>query len=492
MLGKRLEEYFDCVRNDWWKLGYKLGQTQSAHLAHMPTASAYNCDFGLMMAWSKLTESVASKSNRYLVICDDPWMFRHLATLKGVEAGQAPPLFLKSFKYFARGWFARCKFAMRATIARLRLQKTRSNSVRGQTSLLVYGHPSSNANGHDAYFGSIMNGIPNLCRMLHTDADVSLTQKLAKDGKTCGLHAWGSVLFAPILVFQRWKPRPSDLKGHYSWILRRAVTLENATAAPASNRWQMHCQKRWLETQRPKTVVWPWENHPWEREFCRCAKKYQVNTIGYQHAVIGPHQFNQGLASNPDGLVSIPNRIICSGPAYHNQLLEWGMPPSQLCIGGTFRVSCFDRNYYDADGPVFIAASSSTSITEQMIHAVKLANNQERKFIVKMHPLYPQKINLTENMSLTKLTIPNQHGLSAVLYGTGTSGLEGLLAGVPTFRFRPDDRVAINVLPKGVKATPVSISTLGDALDNAKQPKPLEWKTVFSSVDQALWQKELN
>ena len=83
-----------------------------------------------------------------------------------------------------------------------------------------------------------------------------------------------SFLFIPFLIFQRWQPEPSDLKGPYNWILRRAVTLENATAAPAANRWQMHCQERWLQTQRPKTVVWPWENHPWEREFCRCAKKY--------------------------------------------------------------------------------------------------------------------------------------------------------------------------------------------------------------------------
>jgi hypothetical protein len=116
----------------------------------------------------------------------------------------------------------------------------------------------------------------------------------------------------------------------------------------------------------------------------------------------------------------------------------------------------------------------------------------DRKFIVKIHPLYPQNIIQTKNITLTNHTIPNQKGLSAVFYGTGTSGLEGLLAGVPTFRFRPDDRVAVNVLPIGVKVDPVSISTLGDALDEATKPVPLDWESVYSPINQALWQEELN
>jgi hypothetical protein len=491
-LGKRLEETFDGVRDDWWELGHKLGQTPSARIAHMPTAAAYNCDFGLMMAWTKLTEAVASSPDRCLVVCDDPWVFRQLATLHGVEAGRVPPLFLRSIKCWIRGWLARGKLVISVIAAHIRLRKLRTNSVKGAPTLLVYGHPGSTAEGNDAYFGSLMNDMPALSRMIHTDADVNLTLKLAKDGKTAGLHAWGSVLFAPSLFFQRWQPGPGDLVGPYSWILRRAVKFENATASPAANHWQMHCQERWLKIQRPKTVVWPWENHPWEREFCRSAKRYLVNTRGYQHAVIGPHQFNPGPASNPDGLASVPDRIICSGPAYHDQLLTWGIPADRLCIGGAFRISRFDGNYYDADGPVFVATSSFASITEQMMLAVKFADKMDRKFIVKIHPLYPQNIKETKNISLTNNAIPNQHGLSAVFYATGTSGLEGLLAGVPTFRFRPDDRVAINVLPQGITTQPVSIGTLGDALDEATKLAPLDWESIYSHINQALWQEELN
>jgi hypothetical protein len=127
-----------------------------------------------------------------------------------------------------------------------------------------------------------------------------------------------------------------------------------------------------------------------------------------------------------------------------------------------------------------------------MLLAIKFAEKVDRNFIVKIHPLYPQNIKETKNISLTNDTIPNQHGLSAVFYATGTSGLEGLLAGVPTFRFRPDDRVAINVLPEGTKAEPVYIDTLSDALDEATKPVQLDWESIYSSIDQALWQEELS
>lgn len=490
-LGERLETAFDSVRDDWWSLGYRLGQTPSARLAHMPTAASYNCDFGLMMAWIRLIAAVVATPRRILVVCDDPWVFRQLASLDGIEAGKPPTLFFRSLKAWIRGWLARGRLSFHVICAHLRLRPTKENAAQGGTTLLVYGHPGSDAKGKDAYFGTLMADMPRLRRLIHTDADVGLTINLAQDGRTAGLHAWGSLFFTPRLVFQRWLPSPGELDGPYTWILRRAVILENATAAPAANRWQMHCQERWLESQRPDMVIWPWENHPWERAMCRSAKHYGVTTRGYQHAVIGPQQFNPGPASNPDGLGSIPDRIICSGPAYRDQLLSWGIPAERLRIGGAFRISRFEGNYYDPCGPVFVATSSFRSITEQMLRAVNKARKPGRKFIIKIHPLYPLDIEETEDIRLTQYTIPEQQGISAVFYGTGTSGLEGLLAGVPTFRFRPDDRVAINVLPEGVTAYPVELNSLDEALDQAERPLPLDWSEIYAAVQPTVWQDEL-
>ena len=63
-LGARLEREFDGVRDVWWRIGKRLGQNASARLAHMPTAASYNCDFGLMMAWVRLTEKIAGEGDQ--------------------------------------------------------------------------------------------------------------------------------------------------------------------------------------------------------------------------------------------------------------------------------------------------------------------------------------------------------------------------------------------------------------------------------------------
>ncbi len=146
--------------------------------------------------------------------------------------------------------------------------------------------------------------------------------------------------------------------------------------------------------------MWPWENHPWERELCRTAKRHGIKTIGYQHAVIGPQQLNPSPASNPDGLNSIPDRIICSGPAYRDQLIHWGMPRKRLTIGGAFRISKFEGNYFDSSGPVFVATSSDVNITKGLMRAVTKDKNDRRKYLVKIHPLYPMKIKENKNICM--------------------------------------------------------------------------------------------
>ena len=63
-----------------------------------------------------------------------------------------------------------------------------------------------------------------------------------------------------------------------------------------------------------------------------------------------------------------------------------------------------------------------------------------------------KKIPETKDITITKNTIPELDKISAVVYGTGASGLEGLLAGIPTFRIRSHEKVDINVLKARAKA----------------------------------------
>ena len=485
-LAGRLEAAFDAIRDRWWELGRRLAATPSAELAHMPTCGTYSSDFGLMLAWARLAGELASETPRTLVVCDDPWLFRHIATLPRVEAGAPPGMFGKATMLCLRGFLARCRAALRVARAALACRRM---DTRGCPAIVAFGHPES-VPGRDAYFGGLMEAIPELKRLMHTDCPVARTRDLVLDGRTTGLHAWGSPWMALTLPLARWRPSRDDVSISEGWLIRRAAAVESGGGSGAMTRWQLHCQERWLDEARPGAVAWPWENHPWERALVRAARKRGVGTVGYQHTVIGPHMYNQSPASNPDGIDGLPDLVVCNGPAYARNLVDWGVPEKRLVIGGALRQAGPKPLTHDPDGPVFVALSSNWVFSEQMLAAMESLDGPLR-FLVKEHPMYPHPFAETEMVGRTKTPLQDQPGLSAVLYCTGTIGLEALLGGLPTLRFRPEGAVAMDILPPGLEARPVDAKTLAQALKVLEKPVSLSWDAVLAPPDFDVWKQAL-
>jgi len=91
-LAADLERAFDESADDWWSIARGLADAPGAAFAHAPAAAANVSDFGVMLAWTRLVDRWALEPRKTLVICDDPYMFRHLATRRGVIPGDPPSL----------------------------------------------------------------------------------------------------------------------------------------------------------------------------------------------------------------------------------------------------------------------------------------------------------------------------------------------------------------------------------------------------------------
>ncbi len=494
-LAARLETAFDSARGDWWNLARDMGRDHpSARWSHTAAAGSYGSDFGLTLAWTRLTADCAEDTLTTLVVCDDPWLFRQLENITGVDAGRRPVLWSHRLRNMVRGVAARFAVAVRVARACIELRKDRGKSGQpGRPAMIVYGHPGSQADGHDAYFGDLMTDNPALLRMLHTDCGLKDARRLGVGQRTASLHAWGSAFYALVrLPFAIWRPSPGMRNDRHGWLIRRAASRENRGGGPAMNCWQMYCQKRWLADRRPATVIWPWENHAWERALVRNAKSLGVRTVGYQHAVIGRHQFNFSPASNPDGLDSIPDTVACNGPGYRSQLESLGIPEDRLSVAGTFRVGRIEGSRFDSDGPVYVALSAIPSVATRMVEAIQPLARTGMRFIVKDHPLYPFAFDETPEIQRVLTTIPETHGMAAVIYSTGTPGLEGLFAGVPTFRLMPEDTVALDIMPDGVSAIPVTADDLAEALRTHVTPPVLPWQDVMAPVSYDVWRELLS
>lgn len=487
-LPERLEAAFEAVRDDWWDLGRALTAEPGGGYAHMPTAGSFGSDFGLMLAWSRLTAALAAEDgDPALVLCDDPWLFRHLASLPGVDAGRPPGLRKETVRLALRGWAARLRLAVRCAAAAASLAAQRRNYPPGAPAILVYGHPESDAAGHDVYFGDLMVRHPALARVLHTDCPADGARRLAARGRAAALHAWGAPLFALTLPFTRWRPGRTHRTGHWGWLVRRAAARENGGAGVAMNRWQQHCQRRWLAAARPARVLWPWENHGWERALCRDARGAGIPTVGYQHTVVGPHQFNYATATNWDGTASVPDTVVCDGPAYRDEVEAWGVPPDRLVVGGAFRFRRGGGPRHDPNGPVFVPLSAIPAAARAQVAAARRLAEAGHAVLVKDHPMYPLAFDDSPGLRRTDVPFKDQPAVSAMLFATGTSALEAVLAGVPAARLQLADRVAIDILPRGVAMPAVTEETVVETFAGGLTVPHVAWDTVLADIDSDLW-----
>ena len=487
-LPARLEKSFDAIGLSWLRLGRRLGADGSASLAHGPACATNISDLGVMQAWSLIVKELAAASDPCLVVCDDPWMFRHLSEIDGVQAGAPPPLFVAELKLTVRGFMARAKCAVDLWRRTMALRGQKKFAAQNTRTLLVYGHPTSTAEGRDGYFGDLMKTLPDLARVLHADCGVERARALAANGRTVSLHAWGRLGDLPGLIFARWRPAPEHQGGEDGWLVRRAAALEGGTGQGAMIAWQQKCQRRWLADTRPRVVAWPWENHSWERDFVRAARVAEVRTVGYQHSVIGNQMLNYSPASNPDGLASIPDVIMCTGPATRDRLLKWGIPEDRLRIGGALRIPEIKALQANPDGAVFMALPFDGETARQMIAAARDLTGKGFRFLIKEHPMSPCDFTTANGIERTDRAFFDHGGLRAVIYAASTVGLEAALAGLPTVRFRPQGRLSLDILPDGIDLPVAEAETLEHIL-SAATPPVINRDRVFSPVSTDSWKR---
>lgn len=485
-----LERAFEDGRDLWWRMGRILAAQPSGNISHAAACASFGSDFGVMLGWDRLVRKVAAGGTRMLVICDDPYLFRHLSGLSDVDAGSPPGVHGYALHRTVRGLLSRVSVALRVARASVSLRRDGARYVSGAPGLIVYGHPNTTSDGDDVYFGDLMTRFPEIWRVLHTDCGLARAQELCKGRQTVSAHAWGNPVYALArLPWVRWRPAITDpLCREFAWLIRRSAAHENAGGGPAMNHWQIHCQTRWLRAARPRAVAWPWENFAWERALVRVARALDVGTAGYQHTVIGPHQINYSARCNPDGLASIPDTVVADGPAYLKEMIDWSMPKETVVDGGAFRITePVQRPSYDPKGPVYVALSANLKIAARQVAVASRIALAGFHVVVKQHPMYPISFAETDNLKRTETALAAYPSLSCVIYCTGASALDAILAGLPGVRLRFADQISIDVLPSDLQGAVADTSEILSFVRDPTQPTPVVWQDLFSPVDYGIW-----
>jgi hypothetical protein len=163
-----------------------------------------------------------------------------------------------------------------------------------------------------------------------------------------------------------------------------------------------------------------------------------------------------------------------------------------LDVGGALRFTeaAAVAPAHDPAAPVFMALPFDARIAHEMVASAQAADGG-RAFVVKDHPMTPFGFAETACVRRTADPLGRQGRVSAVIYAATTVGLESILAGLPTLRFRPRGTVALDILPDGIDVPTVDAATMDRALAAPLPPPRIERALVFAPVDMDLWRRHL-
>ena len=483
----KLEKALENILDDWLRLGRRLGANTSASFAHTPSCALNVSDLGIMLAWDHLVQGWVEGEKTVLVICDDPWLFRHFVSLGAQAISSQPVLGWRTLYLWMRGVFSRTRVAIYAILNMLLLRGQRRSYPIASSAILAYGHPASTTDGYDGYFGNLMREVPNLMRVLHVDCGYEKVRRLSKDGRTYSLHAWGSLWLALSLPLKRWRPRDENFPSRYLWLIRRAAAIEGSTGQAAAIGWQQICHNRWLAEALPNTVTWPWENHAWERHFVAIARNFSVRTLGYQHTPFGRQDYGFSPISNPRGLDNVPDLILCCGQACQETLQDMGYPADRLLLSGSLRFLGFKPPAYDASGPVLFALPYSAIGAVQMAEVANDMFGRGNRVLVKRHPMATKKLDQAHPEIITNTLFQDLPGISALVFANSSIGMEAMFGGIPAIRFLPYGTLLLDATPEGVKVQSAFAGDLEKEIKSTATPTPVNVDRFYGPVDFSLW-----
>jgi hypothetical protein len=143
---------------------------------------------------------------------------------------------------------------------------------------------------------------------------------------------------------------------------------------------------------------------------------------------------------------------------------------------------------HDSAAPVFVALPFDQAVAAEMVAAARAAAAEGWRFVVRDHPMTPFAFAESPGVARAEGGLGAQAAVAAVVYAATTVGLEAILAGLPTLRFRPAGRVSLDILPEGIAVPVCDGAGLAAALAAlAPSMAPPGRETVFAAIDPVPW-----
>ena len=464
------------------------------------------------------------------VVVEDPWLFQALAPHFLIHHGswQARRDRMRSrIRCYARVIPARISFLVRGTSRLLLARILRlGGSFHPKTvSLVSYALPSSLDKNtyYDPFFGYLPELLKNLdfktvhLFPLHTPS--KFFKKIARIPSGQVLATWASfkeLLFSSL----SWAQLPQLTaplqfeKLDVGTLIQKELLEENASNRYVLNVWQALTWMRYSKYALG-SMIYLFENHPWEKGLNFALSKRQVRRIGYQHSTVPSLLMNHipaGEAEHPFH----PEVILSNSP--ENQVLlqsyGWAHPrASKVLVAGALRYpspiqslpKTHIRGGTQRNPKLCVAFPGTLELSTHLLTALSrsIRTDSQTKLLLKFHPSIRPNQKIYQNIPHAQLTDQPLKDLAAqldaLLFASTTLGLEALLMGLPVYRYIPEGLLSMDPIPPFLSSL-VQVcdhQTLGNIISHLPlrqtqlKPHSEAKNLLYFPIDDQVWKKTL-
>lgn len=478
VLGDRLQKVAERLRQPFLEFIANLGKMQADQIGWWSSSCSWKSmgrsDLFLLVCYQHLVDELLHEldGRRLLIVIEDPWLFRQLkdayANSSRVQFNGTPSVWPAYVRAVVLGVCARILWTMRLLYNFLKQQwfwiwHARNSPM--QAPVALYSYPQGRClRGADGWVDPYLG---DLDKMLDKAGYSTIRFSPPEVGGFERALARRARYFSPLILWMGpvslirslgaswrmvWPAEPSVEGLPIRWLLLREWQLDRWRSSYPLFRIFFDSLSKFLDVRRPKLVLYPYENQPWERLLVLAARQHAVPTIGYQHeGPVSRFCLPYFHAAGEADWAPIPNLVLVSGVYSRELLAAGGVPPNRLRVVGDIR-----HQYLWSHGNSVLASATGKprllvalpldlTLAQHLLHALKMAFpdggcTEDVEFAVKPHPMHP----VTNEMLGWPATIvagtfeEALRDCVAVLYCGSVTGLEALVMGRTVLRYQSE------------------------------------------------------
>jgi len=223
---------------------------------------------------------------------------------------------------------------------------------------------------------------------------------------------------------------------------------------------QYFASQRIAKKINPKTVVYPFENHMWEKMLLRGFEESGTGTkcVGYAHTIVSPMYLSYSCSEYESDRIPLPDTILVNGPFSRDTLINSGFHRQKILVSGSLRNTAIgdatkgERSL--RSHRILIAPSAGVGGTKEIIIKMieALRDSPDIQVLIKPHPttprdrlqsiirLLPAHFSIIDDPIYTIL-----HLSEIVVYNESMVSVEALWSDIPVLHVESDIRIDMDL-----------------------------------------------